>query len=324
MFPVGDGVSSEVKLFSGRANLSLAESVAACLGIHLGGVKISPFSDGEIYVKILESVRRDDVYIIQPTCPPVNENLMELLLMVDALKRASAEMITVVIPYLGYSRQDRKAAGRESIAAKLVADMLSKAGVDRVVCIDLHASQIMGFFDTLVDHLYAQPVITKYIQSLELEDIVIVSPDIGGVARARAHAKALNDCPLAIIDKRRSYIEQNTVEVFNIIGDIEGKSCILVDDIVDTAGTMAKAAQLLHDNGAKEVYACATHPVLSGSGVSNIQESHIKQLIVTDTIPLSEDKQTSKIQQLSVAPLIAEVINRIHRGETVSVMFNNQ
>lgn len=313
-------INSEVKLFTGRANMPLAEEIASHLGIKLGGMKIEPFSDGELYVKVLESVRRDDVYIIQPTCPPVNENIMETLLMIDALKRASAEMITVIIPYFGYSRQDRKASGREAIAAKLVANMLVKAGANRVVTMDLHANQIMGFFDTLVDHLYASPVIVEYIKSLGLENLTVVSPDIGGVGRARAFAKALDDAPLAIVDKRRSLTEMNTVEVFNIIGDIENRSCILIDDIIDTAGTMSKAAQLLKDKGANNIYAAVTHPVLSGKGIENINNSVIKELIVTNTIQLPEGQDTSKITQLSVANLLAKVIDRIHRGESVSTV----
>lgn len=319
-----ESTNSEVKIFSGRANQPLAEEVALLLKTKIGGIKISPFSDGEIYVKILESVRRDDVFIIQPTSPPVNENLMELLLMIDALKRASAETVTVIIPYLGYSRQDRKASGRESIAAKLVADLLATAGADRTVFMDLHASQIMGFFNTLVDHLYSSPVIVEYIKSLGIksEDLVVVSPDVGGVARARGFAKKLGDAPLAIVDKRRSYTQQNSVEVLNVIGDIEDKVCVLVDDIIDTAGTMCKAAELLKQKGAREVYACAAHPVLSGKGLENVANSVLKELIVTNSIYLAPEKKNQKIRQLSVAPIFAEVIRRIHCGESVSSMFD--
>jgi len=312
-----------VKLFSGRANQPLAQEIAEHLGTRLGGINISPFSDGELYVKVLESVRGDDVFLIQPTSPPVNDSLMELLIIIDALKRASAERITVVMPYFGYARQDRKASGREPITAKLIADLLKTAGVHRVVTLDLHASQIMGFFNTLVDHLFASPVLVDYIKTLgiSLQDIVVVSPDVGGVSRARAFAKRLNEAPLAIVDKRRSYVEKNSVEVFNIIGDVDGKVCLIVDDIVDTAGTMCKAAQLLLKHGAREVYACATHGVLSGNGVENVRDSVLKQLIVTNSIHLPESKKISKIKQLSAAPLLAEVICRIHNGDTVSSMF---
>lgn len=310
-----------VKLFSGRANLGLAKEVAKHLGTELGGINITPFSDGELYIKILESVRGDDVFIIQPTCPPVNENIMELLVIIDALKRASAERINVVMPYFGYARQDRKASGREPITAKLVADLLTTAGAHRVVTLDLHASQIMGFFNTLVDHLFANSVLIDYIRSLNLRDLVVVSPDVGGVSRARAFAKKLDQAPLAIVDKRRSYSKLNSVEVFNVIGDVKDKTCILVDDIVDTAGTMSKAAELLLEKGAKDVYACATHAVLSGKGVENITTSHLKELIVTNSVHLPEEKRIAKIKQLSVAPLLAEVICRIHNGDTVSSMF---
>ncbi|MDX1919540.1 MAG: ribose-phosphate pyrophosphokinase, partial [Candidatus Caenarcaniphilales bacterium] len=239
-----------VKLFSGRANPELAKEVALHLGTELGGINISPFSDGELYIKILESVRGDDVFIIQPTSPSVNDNIMELLIIIDALKRASAERINVVMPYFGYARQDRKASGREPITAKLVADLLKTAGAHRVVTLDLHASQIMGFFNTLVDHLFANNVLVDYFENLGLQDLVVVSPDVGGVSRARAFAKKLNQAPLAIVDKRRSYSKRNTVEVFNVIGDVKDKTCVLVDDIVDTAGTMSKAAELLLEKGA--------------------------------------------------------------------------
>ncbi len=311
----------EVKLFSGRANISLASEIASHLGTKLGGINISPFSDGELYVKVLESVRGDDIFVIQPTSPPVNESLMELLIIIDALKRASAERITVVMPYFGYARQDRKASGREPITAKLVADMLCTAGVHRIVALDLHATQIMGFFNTLVDHLFASPVLGDYLKSLELEDLVVVSPDVGGVSRARAFAKRLNEAPLAIVDKRRSLTQKNKIEVFNVIGDVKGKTCVIVDDIIDTAGTICKAGELLMDKGAKAVYGCATHPLLSGKGISNIQNSCLKELIVTNSIDLPEEKKISKIKQLSVAPLLAEVICRIHNGDTVSSMF---
>ncbi|MDX1917558.1 MAG: ribose-phosphate pyrophosphokinase [Candidatus Caenarcaniphilales bacterium] len=311
----------EVKLFSGRANKPLSEEIAACLGTTLGEMTIKPFSDGELYIKVMESVRGDDVFLIQPTCPPVNENLMELLIMIDALKRASAERITVLIPYFGYARQDRKATGREPITAKLVANLLAVAGAHRIVALDLHATQIMGFFDTLVDHLFASPVLASYLQTLNLNNPVIVSPDVGGVARARAFAKRMHEAPLAIVDKRRSAIKMNSVEVFNIIGEVKDRDCVLLDDIIDTGGTICKAAGLLKEKGAIRVYACATHAVLSGPGVQNVQESSLQELIVTNSIHLPEEKCIPKIRQLSVAPLLAEVICRIHNGDTVSSMF---
>ncbi|MDJ0626219.1 MAG: ribose-phosphate pyrophosphokinase [Candidatus Caenarcaniphilales bacterium] len=310
-----------VKLFSGRANYSLSQEIAQQLGTELSGINISPFSDGELYVKVLESVRGDDVFLIQPTSPPTNDSIMELLIIIDALKRASAERITVIMPYYGYARQDRKATGREPITSKLVADLLKTAGVHRVVALDLHASQIMGFFNTLVDHLFASPVLVDYVRAMGLQNPVVVSPDVGGVARARAFAKKLDQAPLAIIDKRRSHSTKNAVEVINLIGDVTNKTCILVDDIVDTAGTMSKASDLLLQKGANKVYACATHAVLSGKGVENIANSTIEKLIVTNSIHLPEEKRISKIEQLSVAPLLAEVICRIHNGDTVSSMF---
>ncbi len=311
----------EVKLFSGRANAPLAQDIASYLGSSLGKVNISPFADGELYVKVLESVRGDDVFIIQPTCPPVNESLMELLILTDALKRASAERINVVMPYFGYARQDRKATGREPITAKLIADLLCTAGVHRIIALDLHATQIMGFFDTLVDHLFASPVLAQHIKELNLNDLVVVSPDVGGVTRARAFAKRLDEAPLAIIDKRRSHTTKNTVEVFNLIGDVKGKSCVIVDDIIDTAGTVCKASELLLEKGARDVYVCATHLLLSGNGASNIQNSPIKKLIGTNSIPVAPERQISKLEQISVAPLLAEAICRIHNRDTVSSMF---
>lgn len=311
----------EVKLFSGRANEGLAQDIASYLGSSLGKVNISPFADGELYVKVLESVRGDDVFIIQPTCPPVNDSLMELLILVDALKRASAERINVVMPYFGYARQDRKASGREPITAKLIADLLCTAGVHRIIALDLHATQIMGFFDTLVDHLFASPVLAQHIKDLNLNDLVVVSPDVGGVTRARAFAKRLDEAPLAIIDKRRSHTTKNMVEVFNLIGDVKGKSCVIVDDIIDTAGTVCKASELLLEKGAKEVYACATHLLLSGNGASNIQNSPIKQLIGSNSIAVPPGRCIPKLKQVSVAPLLAEAICRIHNRDTVSSMF---
>src|SRR5271156_4639350 len=261
-YGVISGAKTNLKIFSGTANPELAREVADYLELEVGPVKISPFSDGEIYVQIQESVRGVDCFLIQSTCSPVNENLMELLIIIDALKRASAERITVVMPYFGYARQDRKAAGREAITAKLVADLLTTAGAHRVVALDLHAPQIMGFFNILVDHLYASPVLLEYIRTLNQTDMVLVSPDVGGVSRARAFAKKLDDAPIAIIDKRRS--AHNVAEVYSVVGDVKGKVVIMVDDMVDTAGTLTKGAELLKREGAKSVIAVATHAVLSG------------------------------------------------------------
>ncbi len=313
------GARTNLKIFSGTANPELAREVADYLEIKIGQVKISPFSDGEIYVQIQESVRGIDCFVVQPTCSPVNENLMELLILLDALKRASAGRITVVMPYFGYARQDRKAAGREAITAKLVADLLTVAGANRIVALDLHAPQIMGFFNILVDHLYASPVLLDYIRSLSQNDRVIVSPDVGGVARARAFAKKLDDSPIAIIDKRRS--QHNVAEVLSVVGDVEGKVAIMVDDMVDTAGTIVKGAELLKKEGASHVYACATHAVLSGPANKRIDESCIEKLIVTNSIPQDCDKVSKKVVQLSVARLLGEAIARIHDDCSVSELF---
>lgn len=310
---------TSIKLFSGTANRELAQEVAAHLGIELGQVKINPFSDGEIYVQIKESVRGIDCFLIQPTCSPVNENLMELLILLDAFKRASAGRITVVMPYFGYARQDRKAAGREAITAKLVADLLTTAGANRIVCLDLHAPQIMGFFNILVDHLYASPVLLEYIQSLPAADMVLVSPDVGGVARARAFAKKLNDAPIAIIDKRRS--QHNVAEVLSLVGDVKGKLAVMVDDMVDTAGTLVKGAELLQREGASSIIAVATHAVLSGPAIERLEASPIQKLIVTNSVPLDQAKQSKKIVQLSVAKLLGEAIARIHDDCSVSELF---
>lgn len=305
-----------LKIFSGTANPKLAQEVADYLELSVGAIKISPFSDGEIYVQIQESVRGEDCFLIQPTCTPVNENLMELLILLDALKRASAGRINVVIPYYGYGRQDRKAAGREAITAKLIADLLTTAGAERVLILDLHAPQIMGFFNILVDHVYASPVLLEHIRSHKLEDIVMVSPDVGGVARARAFAKRLNDSPIAIIDKRRS--QPNVAEALNIVGEVKDRIAIMVDDLVDTAGTLVQGAELLKKEGAKEIYACATHAVLSGPANARIDASPIKQLIVTNSIPHDPNKISKKIVQLSVAKLLGESIARIHDDSSIS------
>lgn len=314
------GSKVNLKILSGTANPDLAKEVADYLELSVAPIKIQPFSDGEIYVQIQESVRGVDCFLVQPTCAPVNENLMELLILLDALKRASPGRITVVMPYYGYGRQDRKAAGREAITAKLVADLLTTAGAERVVALDLHAPQIMGFFNILVDHLYASPVLIEYVKSLERKDFVLVSPDVGGVARARAFAKKLDDSPLAIIDKRRS--QHNVAEVMNVIGDVKGKVAIMVDDLVDTAGTLVKGAELLQKEGASEIYACATHAVLSGPAtMKRIDDSPIKKLIITNSIPHDPEKLSKKIVQLSVAKLLGEAIARIHDDSSVSELF---
>lgn len=315
----GDHDLSNVKIFTGRANPKLAEDIARYLGAELGSVVIKNFSDGETYVQIQESVRGLDTYIIQPTCGPVNENLFELLMMIDALKRASANTITAVIPYFGYGRQDRKSAGREPISAKLVADLITTAGADRVVAMELHTGQLQGFFNILVDHLYATPILSRYIQEKNLDDLVIVSPDAGGVERARVYGKKLN-CPIAIIDKRRS--AHNVAEVYNVIGDVKGRTAIVVDDMIDTAGTICSGAKMLLDEGAKSVYALAAHPVFSGPAVERIADSVFTEVIVTNSIPLpaSADK-VQKIVQLSIAPILGEAIGRIHDHQSVSEMF---
>jgi ribose-phosphate pyrophosphokinase len=311
--------TNKVKLFSGRANPQLAGEIARYLGTSLSGAVIKNFKDGETYVQIRESVRGHDVFVIQPTCAPVNENLMELLLIVDALRRASANSITAVIPYFGYARQDRKNAGREAISAKLVADLIATAGVTRVVAMDLHTGQLQGFFNTLTDHLYATPVLYNYLRHLNLDEVVVVSPDAGGVERARVYAKKLN-CPIAIIDKRRS--AHNVAEVNHVIGDVTGRSAILVDDMIDTAGTICSGAQLLLDEGAKEVYGMAAHPVFSGPAIERLANSAFKEVIVTNSIPLSEEAQhVPKIKQLSIASLMGEAIARIHDAESISEMF---
>ena len=311
-----------VKIFSGRANKPLAQEICNYLNLPLGKININPFSDGELYVQIEESVRGCDVFLIQPTSPPVNENVMELFIVLDALKRASAEKITVVMPYYGYGRQDRKAAGREPITAKLIADLLSPAGANRILALDLHATQIMGFFDILVDHLFATPVLVEYINTLKLKDIVVVSPDVGGVTRARAFAKKLNGAPIAILDKRRPVGKHNTVEVINIIGEIKGKTCVIVDDMIDTAGTITQGAILLAKEGAKEVVACATHGVLSGQAKERIDNSPITNLIVTNSIQVPPERAPKKLKVLNVAGLLAEAIKRIHLDDSVSEMFN--
>ena len=308
------------KLFTLNSNRKLAEEISEYIGISLGKCTVSNFSDGETQINIEESVRGCDVFIIQSTSEPVNENLMELLILVDALKRASATSINIVMPYYGYARQDRKARSREPITAKLVANLLETTGATRVVTLDLHAPQIQGFFDIPIDHLQGVPILSDYIKDKNLDDIVVVSPDHGGVIRARRMADRLK-APIGIIDKRRP--KPNVAEVMNIIGDVEGKTAIIIDDIIDTAGTMQLAADALIEKGAKEVYACATHPVLSGPAIERIQNSQIKELVVTNSIQLPEEKQIDKITQLSVASLIGEAIIRIHEDQSVSILFDD-
>lgn len=309
----------KVKIFTGRANPQLAQEIAAYLDTELSELEIKNFSDGETYVRVQESVRGDDVFVIQPTCQPVNDSLMELLIIIDALKRSSANKITAVIPYYGYARQDRKTVGREAISAKLAADLIATAGAHRVVAMDLHTGQLQGFFNILTDHLYATPVMINYIKDKQLEDMVIVSPDAGGVERARVYAKKLN-APIAIIDKRRS--AHNQAQVYHIIGDIEGKNAIMVDDMIDTAGTICAGAELLKERGAKDVYAVAAHPVFSGPAIDRLTSSCFKEVIVSNSIPVGLNGESSdKITQLSVAPILGEAIRRIHDDESVSKMF---
>ena len=307
------------KIFSGSANRPLAEEVCKFVGVPLGETRLQRFSDGEVHFQLLENVRGVDVFLIQPTCFPVDQNLMELLIMMDALKRASAGRVTVVIPYYGYARQDRKDRPRVAITSKLVADLLTAAGANRALLVDLHAAQIQGFFNIPVDHLFASPVLVGHFRDLNLPNLTVVSPDAGGVERARFFAKKL-DAPLAIVDKRRP--EANVSEVMNVIGEVNGRTCLILDDMVDTAGTLVKTADALLERGATEVYACASHAVLSGPAVNNIAGSRMKQLVVTNTIPLSEQAQAvSKIKVLSVAGLLGRAIESIHMETSVSTLF---
>lgn len=309
----------DLKIITGNAHREMAEEISAHLGIPLTEAEVKKFSDGEVFVEVKENVRGTDVFVIQPTCTPVNDNLMELVIMVDALRRASARRITAVIPYYGYARQDRKNAPRVPISAKVVAEMLMAVGVRRVLCMDLHAGQIQGFFNIPVDHLYAAPVLLKYIQAGFGEDVVMVSPDAGGVERTRAFAKRLNS-GLAIIDKRRD--KPNECEAMHVIGNVEGKTAILMDDMVDTAGTLCAGAKTLLDNGAKEVHACCSHPVLSGPAIERITASPLKSLVVTNSIPLNQKAAAcEKIKVLSVSELLANAINRIHNEDSVSSLF---
>lgn len=317
-----DMAFDSLMVFTGNANPEMAQRVAKHLDTTLGNASVKKFSDGEIAIELLENVRGRDVFILQPTCAPTNDNLMEILTMADALKRASAGRITAAIPYFGYARQDRRPrSARVPISAKLVANMLESAGIDRVLTVDLHADQIQGFFDMPVDNIYATPILTNDIIQQRFENSIVVSPDIGGVVRARAVAKMLS-CDLAIIDKRRP--KANVAEVMNIIGDVSGKTCLLIDDMIDTANTLCKAASALKERGAERVLAYATHPVLSGGAVDRLNTSDIDQVVVTDTIPLSDAaKASSRIRQVSIAGLLAETIRRISNEESVSYLFND-
>jgi len=310
-------VKNSLLVFSGNANKPLAKKVCDYLGLPLGKIEISRFPDGEIDMKILEDVRGADVYVIQPTCPPVNENLMELLIMVDCLRRASAERITAVIPYFGYARQDRKAEGRVPISSKLVANVITAAGVSRALAVDLHAAQLQGFFDIPMDHLYAAPVLVEYFRRLEIKDLTIVSPDVGGIKMARAYAKRLN-ADLAIVDKRRSGPAET--EVMHVIGEVKDRNVILVDDMISTATSITEAAKKIRKEGARDIYICGTHAVLAGKAVERLQKAPVKEVVVTDTIPL-DGKEFPTLRVLSIANLLGEAIRRIHHSESVSSLF---
>jgi ribose-phosphate pyrophosphokinase len=310
--------SYELKLFSGNANRPLADEIAQYLHLPICDAEVTRFSDGEVFVHINENVRGADVFVIQPTCPPVNDTLMELLIMIDALKRASAHRITAVLPYYGYARQDRKVQPRVPISAKLVADLLEAAGVERVLALDLHAGQIQGFFNIPVDHLFAAPVIIDYLGKKDLQHPVIVAPDAGGVERARAIAKRLN-AGLAIIDKRRD--GHNVAVVMHLIGDVKGKDAVVIDDMIDTAGTLVQAVGALEREGARRILACGVHPVLSGPAIGRIKASPLEEVVVTNTIPVPDIKREARITVLSVAPLLGEAIRRIHDEESVSTLF---
>ena len=313
------------KIFCGTANPSLADEVCAFLGMHRGQAQVTRFADGEAYVQIQENVRGADVFVMQPTCHPVDQHLMELLLMIDALKRASARRLTAVIPYYGYARQDRKDKPRVPISAKLVADLLTTAGADRALIVDLHAPQLQGFFNIPVDHLFASPVLVDHFKKLHLPNLTVVSPDAGGVERARFFAKKIS-AALAIVDKRRE--EANVAEVMNVIGDVRGRTCLVIDDLIDTAGTLVKTCNALVENGAAEVYACCSHPVFSGPAVENIMKSCIRQVVVTNTIPLTPEADAArteyggKISVLSIAGLIGRAIQSIHEETSVSKLFS--
>jgi ribose-phosphate pyrophosphokinase len=312
---------SSMMVFTGNANPQLAQDIAAHLQMSLGKVIVGRFSDGEVMVEVMENVRGRDVFIVQPTCAPTNENLMELLVMIDAMRRSSAARVTAVIPYFGYARQDRRPrSARVPITAKVIADMIGAVGADRVLTVDLHADQIQGFFDIPVDNVYASPILLGDVWRRKHPDLMVVSPDVGGVVRARALAKRLDDADLAIIDKRRP--RANVAQIMNIIGDVEGRTCVIVDDLVDTAGTLCQAAGALKEHGANKVVAYCTHPVFSGPAVDNIAASALDEIVVTDTIPLSEQAQAcDKIRQLSIAELLAETMRRVSNEESVSSLF---
>jgi len=309
-----------MKIFSGNSNRALAERICEHIGVRVGDALVGRFADDEIRVKINEDVRGGDVFVIQSTCPPVNDSVMELVLMIDALRRASAERITAVIPYFGYARQDRKDEGRVPISAKAVANMLTSVGVDRVLCIDLHAAQLQGFFDLPVDHLYAGPVMKRYFRRLNLKDLTVVAPDVGSSKLARGYAKRL-DAGLAIVDKRR--VTDTDTKVMSVIGDVKGRNVLLIDDMISTAGSITEAARTVREMGAKAVYLAATHAVLSGQAMERLDKAAIEQLIVTDTIPLTEERSRPYIKVLSVARMLGEAILRIHHAESVSRLFDD-
>ncbi|MBX3288553.1 MAG: ribose-phosphate pyrophosphokinase [Acidobacteria bacterium] len=315
-------VTGNIKIFAGNANRPLAQEICGHLNLDLGRATTGRFSDGEFNFQIEENVRGTDVFIVQPTCPPSDRHLMELLIMQDAFMRASAERVTAVIPYFGYARSDKKDRPRVPIAAKLVSNLIAKAGADRVLTIDMHASQIQGFFDIPVDHLYAAPIVVDYFAANPIDNLIVVAPDTGGAERARAYAKRLN-AGLALCDKRRE--RANEADVMNVVGDVDGKNCLIVDDMCDTGGTICKVAKALHENGANEVYACFTHAVLSGNAANNIAESYLKKVIVTNTIPLGDNMkplvESGRIEVLSVAKLLASAINSIHDETSVSSLF---
>ncbi|MHB1406016.1 MAG: ribose-phosphate diphosphokinase [Desulfitobacteriaceae bacterium] len=311
--------AKELKIFCGNANRELTEEIGEYLGIPLGEARVSHFRDGEIAIQINESVRGADVFVIQPTCNPANDNIMELLILIDGLRRASARRITAVMPYYGYARQERKARARDPITAKLMANLITTAGADRVVTMDLHAPAIQGFFDIPVDHLLGVPILAEYFRQKELTDICVVSPDLGGVTRARNFAERIG-ASIAIIDKRRP--EPNVSEIMHVIGDLEGKTVVMIDDIIDTAGTITQGAQALLERGAKEVYASCTHPVLSAPAIERLEKSVLKEVVVTNTIPLTPEKKIARIKVLSVAPLLGEAMVRIHEDLSVSKLFS--
>lgn len=310
---------NELLIFTGNAHPELAKEICEILNIPLGDILVSRFSEGEIRVKLNENVRGKDVFLIQPTCPPPNENMMELLIIIDALKRASAGRVTAVLPYFGYARQDRKDQPRVPITAKLVANLITVAGADRVLTIDLHAGQIQGFFDIPLDHLFAVKVFVEHIKKMKIENLVVVSPDVGGIKMARAYAKKLS-AGLAIVDKRR--VSPEETEVMHILGEVRGKNVVIVDDLIATGGSLVEAVSTLKNGGAKKIYGAITHPVLSGDSVKKIENSPLEKLFVTNTIPISEEKKSSKICVLSIAPLLAEAIKRIHNEESVSSLFD--